>query len=101
MNHAAIHPTKGLLIYVAPGDDRTARYVAATQSFGEGNDVRLKIPVFEAEHFARATEPGLDLIDNQERAIPAAELLRFHKEITLRVVNAFALHRLDHESGDV
>src|SRR4029078_7303571 len=101
MHDTTVHATKGFLIYVAPGYDGAAGDVAAAKSLGESDDVRLEVPVFEAEHFAGATESGLDLIDNEEGAIFATDLLGFYEKIALRILDTFALDRLDDEGGDI
>src|ERR1700722_13663329 len=101
MNHAPVHARKCLLINVAPGNDRAARDVTAAQSFREGDDVRLEIPVLKSKHLPGSTESSLDFIGNQKRAVFATELLRATEKIGLRSLAAFPLHGLDHERGDL
>ena len=46
-------------------------------------------------------KPGLHLVDAEERAVAAAELLRALEVAGRRQVDALALHRLDEEDRDV
>src|SRR5580700_7512119 len=101
MNDATVHSRKCFLVNVAPGDNRTARHIAATQRLRQRDDVRFQIPMLESEHFSSATEPGLHFIRNQKRAVLAAKLLRAREEISLGSLAAFALNGLDHERRDI
>ena len=101
VHHAAIHPAKGLLVDIAPRHDRAAGDIAAAQGLGQGNDVRLEVPMLKAKHFAGAPEAGLDFVADKKRAVFAAKLLGAVKEIAARIIHAFALHRLDDEGGDI
>ena len=101
VDDATVHPAEGLLINVAPRDNRAARDVAAAQSLRQGDDVRLQVPMLEAKHLAGAPEAGLDFVADEKRAVFSAKLLGPIKEIALRDIDAFALDRLDDEGGDV
>src|SRR5438105_15482549 len=101
MHDAAVHSRKCFLISLAPGHDRATRDVAAAQCFRKGDDVRLEVPVLEAEHFSGAAESGLDFVGNEERAVLAAKFLRPRKEICPRGLAALALNGFNHERRHV
>src|ERR1039457_6745428 len=101
MHHATVHSTERLLINFASRHDRTARHVAAAQCLRQGDDVRLEIPMLKAEHFAGPAETGLYLVRDKQRSVLSAKFLRTHKKIRLGRLAALALHRLDHERGDI
>ncbi len=101
MDHATIHPAEGLLVNLASRHDRAAGDIAAAQGLGQGNDVRLEIPMLEAKHLAGASEAGLDFVANQKGAVFSAKLLGAVKEIAARIIHALALYRLDDEGGDI
>ena len=48
---------------------------AAAESLAEHHQIRLQCLVFEAVQPAAARQPGLDLIDDELDAVPAAALL--------------------------
>ena len=78
MHHAAVQPAEGLLVDVAPRHDRAARHVAAAQATSRavmmsGSRSQCSKP----HHLAGAAEAGLDFVADEERAVFAAELLRF------------------------
>src|SRR4051794_13129521 len=77
------------------------RYVAARERLGDRDQVGLETPVLQGEHPPRASEPGLDLVDAEERAVATAELLCSLQVVVGRQVDALALHRLDEEERDI
>ena len=87
VHHTTIHPAEGLLINVAPRNNRAARDIAAAQGLGERDDVGLEVPMFEAKHLAGAAEAGLDFVADQKRAVFSAKLLRTLKEIGPRIID--------------
>src|SRR5260370_26780934 len=101
MTVAAVYARNRLLINLAPGHDRANRNVAAAQCFREGDDIRLEVPMLEAEHFSGASKSGLHFVRNEESAVLAAKFLRPRKEIRPRGLAALALNGLDHERGHV
>ena len=57
--------------------------------------------MLEREQLACAPEAGLHLVDGEERAVAAAELLGTFEVAGRREVHAVALDRLDQEERDV
>jgi hypothetical protein len=58
--------------------------------------------VLDPPELARAAEAGLHLVDDQDDAVVAAELAHTREELRRRDDEAaLALHRLDHDRGDV
>src|SRR5207245_942313 len=57
--------------------------------------------VLEGKHPARAPEAGLHLVNAEERAVAAAQLLRALEVALRREEGAVALDRLDQEERDV
>ncbi len=53
---------------LAPGDAGADRQAVA-QRFGQGDHVRLRAGVLEAEHLAGPAEPGLDLVEDQRQVV--------------------------------
>ena len=80
---------------------RPDRDVAARERLRDRDEVGLEAPVLEGEQPAGAAEPGLHLVDAEERAVAAAERLRRLEVAGGRQVHALALDRLDQEDGDV
>src|SRR6184192_4033704 len=69
MHDATVHSAECFLIDIAPRHNRAARHVTAAQRLCKRDDVRLKIPMLEAKHFAGAAQSGLHFIGNQQRPI--------------------------------
>src|SRR6266581_4117330 len=101
MHNATVHSAECFLINLAPRNDRAAWHVAAAQRLCESDNVRLQIPMLEAEHFTGAAKSGLHFIRDQQCPIFTAKLLRANKEIGLRRFAAFALDRLNDKSRNV
>ncbi len=57
--------------------------------------------MLEGEELARAAKSGLDLVDAEERPVPAAQLLRALQIAVRREVHALPLDWLDEEHRDV
>ena len=60
---------------LARGDHRGDRHVAAAERLADEHEVRLETPVLESEPASGPPEAGLDLVDDEHRAVAAAELL--------------------------
>src|SRR5205807_9079508 len=95
MNNATVHSAEGFLINLAPGHDRPAGDVAAAQTFRQGDDVRLQIPVLEPEHFPGPSKSSLDFVANEQRPVLSAKLLSALEEVRLRRLAAFSLDGFD------
>src|SRR5204862_6353873 len=59
------------------------------------------VPLLVGEQRAGSSEPGLDLVDGEERAVPVAQVGGFAQIVLRRDEDALALDRLDDERGDV
>src|SRR6478752_7682352 len=101
MNYATVHPTKRLLVNVAPGNDRAARDVTAAQRFRQRDDIRFKVPMLEPKHLAGPPQTTLHFVANEKCAIFPAQGLRALEEICSGGLTTLALHRFDHECGDI
>jgi hypothetical protein len=76
MDDAALHGIENAVHDLAAGDDRADRHISARERLGDADDVGLDIrPVLEAEPFAGAAQAALHFIDDQQRAVFAAEPL--------------------------
>ncbi len=72
----------------------------AGQRLGQGHDVRMDAHFLEAEEGPGAAATGLDVIDDQQHLVLAAELLELAHPLGRRgVQSAFALHHLDDHRG--
>ena len=89
------------LVHRARHQQRADRHVAARERLRDRHEIRLEPPVLEREHLPGPAEAGLHLVDAEERAVAAAELLRALEVARRRQVHALALDRLDEEDGDV
>ena len=76
MHVGALERSHGLLEDLAARDHRGDRHVAAAERLADEHEVRLEPPVLEREPPAGASEPGLDLVDDEQRAVAPAQLLR-------------------------
>ena len=81
--------------------DGRHRNIAARKGLGRDEDVGFDAPVFAGEHLARAAQPGLHFVGNEERPVPVAELDGLRQVIVGRDEDPFPLNRLDDEAGDV
>ena len=81
VDDATVELIEGLLVDVPAGDDGAHGDVAAAEGLGQGDDVRLEVPMLEAEPFSRATQAALDLVGDEEGAMLAAEGLDLDEEI--------------------
>ena len=108
---AAAHAS-GLPTYVPPwsprltvfatclGTHERAHRKAAADALAERHRVRRHAVVLPGEPVAGAADAGLDLVEDQERAVLAAELAQAGEVAGRRDVDAaLALHRLDDERG--
>src|SRR5262249_22514943 len=74
---------------------------AGRNAFGDRDDVRMEVEVFEREHLAGAAHAALDFIRNQENAVLACDLLELRKKIQRRDdVAALTLNGLDDDRRD-
>ena len=96
-----LHRVEHGLVHRARHQQRADRHVAAGERLRDGHEIRLEPPVLEREHLPGAPEAGLHLVDAEERAVAAADLLRALEVARRRQVDALALHRLDEEDRDV
>src|SRR4030095_7738266 len=101
MNYATVHPTKRLLVNVAPGNDRAARDVATAQRFRQRDDIRFKVPMLEPKHLAGPPQTTLHFVANEKCAIFPAKGLRAWEKVCGGRFAPFALHRFDDEGGDI
>src|SRR5947208_15419098 len=77
--------------------DRQAR----AKALGQRHDIRLHIPVLTGKHLAAATYARLHFIENQQNAVPIAQLAQARqKSIGRYYVATLALNRLDQDGGD-
>ena len=96
-----LHRVEHRLVHGPRHQQRADRHVAARERLRDRHEIGLEPPVLEREQLARAAEAGLHLVDAEERAVAAAELLRAFEVAGRRQVDALALHRLDEEERDV
>ena len=89
------------LVDLPARDHRGDRHVAAAERLADEHEVRLEPPVLEREPLAGASEPGLDLVDDEQRAVAPAQRLRALQIARRRKRHHPALNRLDDERGDV
>src|SRR5436309_16044481 len=70
-------------------------------AFGDRDDIRMKVEMFEREHLAGAAHTALDLIRNQENAVLSRDLLELGTKIRRRDdVAALSLNGLDDDRRD-
>ncbi len=101
MHHGAIHLVEDRFDDVRSGDDGADGDVSARQRLGHRDDVGDDAPLLEGEERAGTSDPALDLVDGEERAVPVAQIGGFAQIVLGRDENALALDRLDDERGDV
>ena len=80
---------------------RRHRHVSTAQRLTDRHDVRLESPVLAGEPFAGTAQSSLDLIDHEQGAVPAAQLLRGLEVAGRRQRHQPSLDRLDDEGGDI
>ena len=80
---------------------RADGHVATRERLRNRQEIGLQPPVVEREHAARATEPGLHLVDAEERPVAAAQLLRTLEITVGGEVRPVALNGLDDEDRHV
>ena len=98
---AAVRADKQRRLHAVAVGDRAHREPGA-QTLGQADDVRLQVKMLEAKPRAGAPKPGLDLVDDQQGAMLAAEALRAFEEFRRAQVDAaFALHDLHDDGGDL
>ncbi len=101
MDNAAIHARKGLLVNGAPRDNGRGGHITAAKRLGQREDIGLEAPMFKGKPLAGATQAGLYLVADEERAVLAAERLRAVVVIVPGELDALALDQFDDERGDV
>ena len=97
MHHRAVHAVEHLVVDRLAHQHRADRHVAAGQRLGEQHHVGLDVPVLAGEEFSGAADAGLDLVDDEQRAVAAAERFGALEIVVVGQDHALALDRLDHE----
>ena len=101
VHHGALHAVEDR-VEDLPGRQQGAdRDVAARERLRQSDQVGLEAPVLGGEEAAGAAEAGLHLVRDEERAVPAAELLGAREAVGGRDPDALALDRLEDERGNV
>ncbi len=81
--------------------DRGERHPAC-QAFRHGDDIGLHRVVFHGKQLAGTGKSTLDFIRNQQNAVTVSQLPQLHHKLCgCRMESTFALHRLQHDRGDV
>ena len=101
MDVGALERSHGPLVDLPPSDHGGHRHVAAAQRLSHEHEVRLEPPVLEGEPAAGASQPGLNLVDDEQRAVAPAQLLRGPEVTGGRQRDHATLDRLDDEGGHV
>ena len=99
MHIAAFERAHGPFIDLPPRDHRRHRHVAAAERLSDQHHVGLQAPMLESEPLARTPQPRLDLVDDEQRAIPPAQRLRGFQVTGGRKSHCTALNGLDNEGG--
>ncbi len=76
MHVGALERADCVLVDLAARDHRGDGHVAAAERLADEHEVGIEAPVLEREPPAGAAESGLDLVDDEQRAVATAELLR-------------------------
>src|ERR1700761_1354827 len=72
------------------------------QSLRQGHDVRRHAPMLTREHPTRAPDATLNLVENQQNAVPVAQIAQSLQEAIRRYeVAALALNRLNEYRSDL
>src|SRR5690606_3603297 len=96
----AVVLTRFPLVQLAAHDDHREGQAEAAEGFGQGDDVRLDAHLLEAEEGAGAAATGLDVVDDQQHVVLAADLFQLaHPVGGGRVQAAFALDHFDDHGG--
>src|SRR4051794_3140179 len=101
MHVGALERSDGLLVDLPARDHGGNRHVASAERLSDEDEVRLESPLLQREPPARASESGLNLVDDEERAVAPTELLRGLQIARGRKRDHAALDRLDDEGGDI
>ena len=101
MDDTVLHAVEDPVVDVATRQHRADGDEAAGERLRDYQDVRLHARVLEREELAGATQSGLHLVENEERAVTGARPLRRKQVIVVSDEDPLALDRLEHEGGDV
>ena len=101
VHDGAVHLVEHRLDDVRLGDDGADGDVSTRQRLGHRDDVGDDAPLLEGEERAGSPEPGLHLVDGEERAVPVAQVGGLAQVVLRGDEHALALDRLDDERGDV
>src|SRR6516162_2286693 len=101
MNHSSVKPAENLLVNGPTGNDCTARHKSPTQTFRNGDEVRLKVPMFESPHLTATSESALHFVADDQHPMSSAEGLSFLIKVVRRIVDPFSLDRFEQESCHV
>src|SRR5205807_7176207 len=101
VDDAAFHRVEGGVEHAAAGQQRARRHVTTRERLGQRDQIRLNAPVLEGQEPAGAPETGLNLVDDQQRAVAPAQLLGAGQIALGGDVDALALDRLDDAPGHV
>ena len=101
MDEAALELGKDFFVQPPLGQHGGHRDIAPRKRLGRDEDIGFDTPVFAGEHLARAAQPGLHFVGNEQRPVLVAELDGFRQVIVGRNEDPFSLNRLDDEAGDV
>ena len=74
VHDGAVHLVEDGFDDVRLRDDGADGDVSARQRLGHGDDVGDDVPLLEGEQRAGSSEPRLDLVDGEERAVPVAQV---------------------------
>src|SRR4051812_22214185 len=101
MDVGALQRSHRPLVDLPPSDHGGHRHVAAAQRLSHEHEVRLEAPMLEREPPAGASQPCLNLVDDEQRAVAPAQLMRGPEVTRGRQRDHAALYRLDDERGHV
>ncbi len=88
------------LIELGPEQGERERQAHAGQRFRHGDDVGREAHALEAEEAAGAAAAGLDIVDDQQRAVTLGNVGDRAQPFRRRGIEpAFALHRLDENAA--
>ena len=88
--------------HVRAAHERADRHHAAAERFRDGEDVWNDAPMVHRPQLARAAEPGLHLVGDEEHSVPVAHLAQPRPEVVARDDGAgLALDRLHDDGGDL
>ncbi len=101
VHHGPVHRAEDAVEDLGRRQHRPHRDVPTRQRLGDGDDVGLQAPVLVAEELARPSQPGLDLVHDEQRLVAPAQRLDRAPVLLGGEVHALALDGLDHEGGHV